>query len=100
MQRLVALDLPGGQGFVDELQRVWSDGDAALPLDQRLPSAAKQALCQRLGAQLVVLPDGERAPLEAGWGVERGDALVVATSGSENSSNDPAWQFWSIARIE
>ena len=29
MPRLVALDVPGGPGFVDELQRIWDSGDAA-----------------------------------------------------------------------
>ena len=82
MNRLVALDLPGGQGFVDELQRTWSNGDAVLPIDQRLPAAAKHQLCSRLGAMVVVDPNGERVTLDGGWNVEQGDALVVATSGS------------------
>lgn len=82
MERLVALDLPGGRFFVDELQRVWSDGDAALPIDQRLPTAAKHRLCNRLGAGIVVTEGGERSTLEGGWNVEYGDALVVTTSGS------------------
>jgi O-succinylbenzoic acid--CoA ligase len=79
---LVALDLPGGPAFVDELQRAWADGDAALPLDQRLPIAAKAELCRRLGAGVVVDRPGERIALEFGQDTEPGDALVVATSGS------------------
>ena len=67
MNRLVAIDLPGGPGFVDELQRVWDSGDAAFPVDQRLPAAAKRELC---------------AAMRVGDEVEPGDALVVATSGS------------------
>lgn len=67
MNRLVAIDLPGGPGFVDELQRVWDAGDAAFPVDQRLPADAKQQLC---------------AAMRVGDEVEPGDALVVATSGS------------------
>lgn len=64
---LVAIDLPGGPGFVEALQRIWRDGNAAFPVDQRLPAVAKAELCRvmRVGAE-----------------VERGDALVVATSGS------------------
>ena len=67
MNRLVAIDLPGGPGFVDELQRVWDAGDAAFPVDQRLPGDAKRELC---------------AAMRVGDEVEPGDALVVATSGS------------------
>jgi O-succinylbenzoic acid--CoA ligase len=80
--RLVALDLPGGPAFVDELQRVWSDGDAAFPVDQRLPVSAKLGLCRQLGADLVVDGAGDRHALDSGHNVEPGDALVVATSGS------------------
>jgi O-succinylbenzoic acid--CoA ligase len=67
VNRLVAIDLPGGPGFVDELQRVWDAGDAAFPVDQRLPGDAKRAVC---------------AAMRVGDEVEPGDALVVATSGS------------------
>ncbi|MEL6890601.1 MAG: fatty acid--CoA ligase family protein [Actinomycetota bacterium] len=65
--RLVAIDQPGGPDFVDELRRIWNDGDAAFPVDQRLPTAAKRAVCRAMAV-------GEE--------VEPGDALVVATSGS------------------
>lgn len=65
--RLVVLDLPGGPGFVDELQRIWDAGDAAFPVDQRLPDSAKRELC---------------SAMRVGEAVEPGDALVMATSGS------------------
>ncbi len=65
--RLVAIDEPGGPGFVERLQEIWAAGDAAFPIDQRLPAAAKSALC---------------AALRVGGEVAVGDALVVATSGS------------------
>ncbi len=64
---LVAIDLPGGPGFVEELQRIWQDGNAAFPVDQRLPAAAKTEVCRAM---------------RVGEAVEPGDALVVATSGS------------------
>lgn len=67
MPRLVALDLPGGPEFVEELQRIWDAGDAAFPVDQRLPGRAKRELV---------------AAMRVGEPVEPGDALVVATSGS------------------
>lgn len=82
MHRLVALDLPGGPKFADELQRVWSTGDAALPVDQRFPTAAKTELYTRMGAAAVIDSSGDRSTLDGGWAVEQGDALVVATSGS------------------
>ncbi len=65
--RLIALDRPGGPGFVDELRRIWDAGDASFPVDQRLPAAAKEALYDAM---------------RVGEPVEDGDALVVATSGS------------------
>ena len=65
--QLVALDLPGGPAFVDALRNVWERGDAAFPVDQRLPPAAKAALLDAM---------------RIGDAVEPGDALVVATSGS------------------
>jgi O-succinylbenzoic acid--CoA ligase len=67
VSRLVAIDLPGGPEFVDELRRIWDAGDAAFPVDQRLPTSARRELC---------------AAMRVGDDVEPGDALVVATSGS------------------
>jgi O-succinylbenzoic acid--CoA ligase len=65
--RLVAIGEPGGPGFVDQLQRIWAAGDAAFPVDGRLPPPARR---RTLDAMRVGDP------------VEPGDALVVATSGS------------------
>jgi O-succinylbenzoic acid--CoA ligase len=79
---LVALDLPAGPGFVDALQAVWEKGDAAAPLDPRLPAPAREALLHELRPSRVVAPDGEHHALAGGLPVENGDALVVATSGS------------------
>lgn len=81
MRELVALDLPPGPGWVDELRRAWDAGDAVLPLDRRLPGPARRAVMEAAHPTVVVdrtgrhrLPDGEP--------VEDGDALVVATSGT------------------
>jgi o-succinylbenzoate---CoA ligase len=79
---LVALDLPGGAGFVDALRAVWDTGDAAAPLDPRLPASARAALLQALRPTRVVGSDGELRRVADGVGVDEGDALVVATSGS------------------
>ena len=80
--RLVALDLPGGPPFVEALRDTWERGDAAFPVDQRLPRAAKAALLAAMGAGAVVDGSGAAVALEDGRPVEPGDALVVATSGS------------------
>lgn len=82
MPRLVALDLPPGPAFVDALRRVWEDGDAALPLDARLPAPARRRLVDALAPELVVGADGAGTRVAGGRPVEDGDALVVATSGT------------------
>ncbi|MGH9087554.1 MAG: class I adenylate-forming enzyme family protein, partial [Acidimicrobiales bacterium] len=85
MPDLVALDLPGGRGFVDALRAVWDTGDAAAPLDPRLPMPAQRALLAALRPTRLVGPDGQITRLPGGAPAEEGDALVVATSGSTGS---------------
>jgi o-succinylbenzoate---CoA ligase len=80
--QLVALLLPPGPGFVDALRRVWDAGDAALPLDARLPDPAVRRLLDVLAPGRIVGPDGKDERLARGRPVEDGDALVVATSGT------------------
>ncbi|HUO48521.1 MAG TPA: fatty acid--CoA ligase family protein [Acidimicrobiales bacterium] len=82
MPELVALELPAGEAFVDALRRVWDAGDAAFPLDPRLPPPAAADLLRAMAPGAVVGADGERRRLEAGRPIEPGDALVVATSGT------------------
>ena len=82
MPELVAVDLPGGPGFVDTLRAIWDTGDAAAPLDPRLPRSAREALLHALRPSRVVSSDGEHHAVAGGVPVEDGDALVVATSGS------------------
>jgi O-succinylbenzoic acid--CoA ligase len=82
---LVALDLPGGAGFVDALRAVWDTGDAATPLDPRLPPAARQAILEALRPSRVVASDGAQHALPDGVPVEDGDAIVMATSGSSGT---------------
>jgi O-succinylbenzoic acid--CoA ligase len=81
MPELVALDLPGGPGFVDALGAAWDRGDAVLPIDPRLPGAARSRLLDELRPSVVVDGSGpHRRP--DGIPTEPGDALVVATSGT------------------
>lgn len=81
MRRLVALDLPGGQRFIDELKRAWDAGEAVLPIDQRFDAASKAILVRDLGASIVIDPIGATT-ISTGTPVEDGDALVMATSGT------------------
>lgn len=76
------LDMPAGPGFVDALRRVWDAGDAAFPIDQRLPDAARRRVIAALRPTDVIDERGDRSQLGDGSPVEDGDALVVATSGS------------------
>ena len=81
MRDLVALALPGGPAFVEALRRVWDDGDAAFPLDLRLPVAAREAVLDAMAPARIVAAEGGQTR-RAGRPVDDGDALVVATSGS------------------
>jgi len=69
-------------GFVDALRAIWDTGDAAAPLDSRLPLAARKAMLDALRPTRIVGSDGDQHALPDGIGVEDGDALVVATSGT------------------
>ncbi len=86
MPELVAIDLPGGHSFVAALQQAWDSGDAVLPVDQRLPEVAKEALYDALAPAWIIGADGgggtDRRARPGGRPVEPGDALVVATSGT------------------
>lgn len=82
MPEVVAIDLPPGRGFVDALQAVWDTGDAAAPLDPRLPRPAAEELLAAIAPTRVVGTDGAIVTLEGGVPAEPGDALVLATSGT------------------
>ena len=66
VDRLLPL-VADGPAFVDAVQRAWSDGDAVLPVDPRLPEPAIDRLLESMRIHEPVVP---------------GDALVVATSGT------------------
>ena len=61
---------------------MWDAGDAAFPLDQRLPPVAKAAALAAMAPARVIDATGEETSLDGGTDVEPGDALVVATSGA------------------
>ncbi len=79
--RLVALDLAPSTQFVEHLQRIWDDGDAVLPIDQRLPPEAKLQLLHAMAPAAIVTKQGESL-LDGGVACLPGDALVVPTSGT------------------
>ena len=54
MASLVAIDLPGGPGFVTALRSVWDAGDAALPVDQRLAGPARATLLEAMAPAAVI----------------------------------------------
>lgn len=85
MRELIALAVPGGEEFVEQLQRAWDDGDAALPLDPRLPRRSAVDLVATMRPAWVVDESGARSRLDAAEPVEGDDALVVATSGTTGS---------------
>ena len=82
MHSLVALDITPSHNFLDLLNKTWDEGDAVLPIDQRLPQSAKQQLVKDLGASWIVANDGNKVKLDNGYQVDEGDALVIATSGT------------------
>lgn len=85
MTRLVALDLPAGDEFLQAVSEAWSRRDVILPLDQRIPTGARRRLAADLGADVIVGPDGcEPAPHRPHDLVplQPDDALIVATSGT------------------
>ncbi|MEM1333053.1 MAG: fatty acid--CoA ligase family protein [Actinomycetota bacterium] len=71
MARLIELDATGTPDVADRLRTIWDAGDAAFPMDPRLPESARERM---------------RRSMRIDEDVEPGDALVIATSGS---SGDP-----------
>ena len=82
MARLIALDMPASKTFVELVQRAWSNGDAVLPIDQRLPLAGKKMLLDAMAPSEIIDASFTTSSLPNGRPVQDGDALVIASSGS------------------
>lgn len=82
VRELVAIDLPGGPSFVEAIERAWADGDAILPVDQRLPEPARAALLAAARPHSIVTADGTSALDRGAPTLADGDRLVVASSGT------------------
>jgi o-succinylbenzoate---CoA ligase len=79
--RLLAVELPAGPEALPMLERLWTAGDAVLPLDADAPAATRTALLERLRPHAVRTGSTEHA-LPDPLPVPAGTALVVPTSGS------------------
>jgi len=80
MNETVALMIPGGPLFVDELRAAWDAGDAVAPIDLRLTGPALDAALEAIAPTVIVDPSGRSS--HHGRRSEPGDALVVNTSGT------------------
>lgn len=83
---LIAVRLPPGEAFLSVLDRIWSAGDAILPLPWRAPDRVVQEIVRTQSPTALIQPagDGKLATrrLPHGAPVPQGTALVVVTSGS------------------
>ena len=86
MARLIALDMPASKTFVNLVQRTWSNGDAVLPIDQRLPLGGKKAILDAMAPSEIIDSSFTSSSLTNGSPVQDGDALVIASSGSTGSA--------------
>jgi len=82
MGRLVALAIPGGPEYPAAIRRIWDDGDAIAPLDDRLPPGQAERHLAILRPGAVLEPGGTIRERPGGWPTEEGDAVVIATSGT------------------
>lgn len=82
MPELVALDLDQGPRFPALIEEIWSRGDAVCVVDSRLRGTPRERQLATLAPTRAICEDGEEVRLRGGRGVEDGDALVMATSGS------------------
>ena len=77
--------MPASKTFVDLVQRAWSNGDAVLPIDQRLRPAGKKMLMDIMAPSEIIDASFTTSSLPNGRPMQDGDALVIASSGSTGS---------------
>lgn len=82
MRSLIALDVHGGDSFVEALLRIWEDGDAVMPFDSRAPLSHRRRILQRMRPSAIEEADGRRFALAGGVPVGEDDAVVITTSGT------------------
>ena len=80
MAQVIGLDGGAGEWFADALDEVWVGGDAAFPIDPRLPEPTRRTLLDNIRPSEIWGPD-RRIHLD-GRETEDGDALIMATSGT------------------
>lgn len=86
MLDLIALLVPAGPAFVEQVARAWDHGDAVLPLDPAAPVAHLDRVIAELAPTRIVEADGQVRSLHGGRPVQDGDALVIATSGTTGAA--------------
>ena len=82
VKRLVALDMPASVTFANHVRNAWEAGDAVLPIDQRLPQAAKDSLVEQFKPSILIDATENVVNIGGPEPTEVHDALVIATSGS------------------
>jgi O-succinylbenzoic acid--CoA ligase len=84
VNELVCLDVPCGEAMIQRIKQAWDSGDAVFPLDQRLPQAERQRILDAI--QPTVMFNGVDNVRLEGIPVEKGDAVVMATSGTTGTA--------------
>ena len=86
MRELVAIDTSSASIIVSTVRKLWDNGDSALVVDQRLPTAAKTTLVEKLGVHRVFDGTSMSTRLSTAEPMREDDALVVATSGTSGET--------------
>ncbi|HTO01763.1 MAG TPA: AMP-binding protein [Microthrixaceae bacterium] len=82
MAELIALDVHGGEQFLESLTRIWDRGDAVMPLDLAGPRSHVESMLEAMRPAGLIDANGELQKLDGGVPVEDGDATVITTSGT------------------